>query len=197
MEIHWFRVSAWWSSGRTGIAKSDSVPNAVHFAAPPEFGGLEGRWTPEDLLLSAVASCFTTTFQAVAGYSKFDYTDLEVEAEAMVNKAEKGYSIAELAIRPVLRLPRKSCGTALSIFWKKPRHCAWFQEPSRSHPGSNLAWKWGALYRWVSRCESQHGQGYTTTNLIQALSRIARGRAPVPKPQEVRILPERYDPGRI
>jgi organic hydroperoxide reductase OsmC/OhrA len=104
METHWFRVVAWWSSGRTGIAKSDSAPNAVHFAAPPEFGGLEGRWTPEDLLLGAVASCFTTTFQAVAGYSKFDYTDLEVEAEAMVNKAEKGYSIAELAIRPRLTI---------------------------------------------------------------------------------------------
>src|SRR6266849_4842186 len=55
-----YRVVAWWSSGRTGLAKSNSAPNAIHFTAPPEFGGLEGRWTPEDLLLSAVASCYTT-----------------------------------------------------------------------------------------------------------------------------------------
>ena len=103
-ETHQFRVVAWWSSGRTGIAKSNSAPNAVHFTAPPQFGGLEGRWTPEDLLLSAVAGCFTTTFQTIAEYSKFEYTDLEVRAEAKVSKAEKGYAIAEIVIRPRLTI---------------------------------------------------------------------------------------------
>src|SRR5437867_6393980 len=76
-----YRVIAWWSSGRTGLAKSNSAPNAIHFTAPPEFGGLEGRWTPEDLLLSAVASCYTTTFRALAEYSKFEYADLERSEE--------------------------------------------------------------------------------------------------------------------
>src|SRR5438445_9387091 len=81
-----YRVVAWWSSGRTGLAKSNSAPNAIHFTAPPEFGGLEGRWTPEDLLLSAVASCYTTTFRALAEYSKFEYADLEVEVEVSFAK---------------------------------------------------------------------------------------------------------------
>src|ERR1700733_10713195 len=43
---------------------------AIHFTAPPQFGGLEGRWTPEDRLMTALASCFTTTFHAIAGRSK-------------------------------------------------------------------------------------------------------------------------------
>ena len=59
---HKCRVVGWWTS-----AKSDSAPNAIHFTAPPQFGGLEGRWTPEDLLMTALASCFTTTFHAIAG----------------------------------------------------------------------------------------------------------------------------------
>lgn len=71
-----FRVFAWWSSGRTGIVKSDYAPNAIHFTAPPQVGGLDGRRTPEDQLLGAAASCFTTTVQAMAEYSKFEYTDL-------------------------------------------------------------------------------------------------------------------------
>jgi organic hydroperoxide reductase OsmC/OhrA len=66
---HKHHVIAWWTSGQAGIAKSDSAPNAIHFTAPPEFGGLEGRWTPEDLLMTALASCFTTTFHAIAGCS--------------------------------------------------------------------------------------------------------------------------------
>src|SRR5205809_5591854 len=102
-----YRVIAWLSSGRTGLAKSNSAPNAIHFTAPPEFGGLEGRWTPEDLLLSAVASCFTTTFRALAEYSKFEYTDLEVEASGAVRKAESGYAFEKITLRPTLTLSRE------------------------------------------------------------------------------------------
>ena len=101
---HRYRVVAWWNAGRTGLAKSDSAPNAIHFAAPPQFGGLEGRWSPEDLLLSAVASCFTTTFRALADHSKFEYTDLQVEVEGTVHKAESGYEFAGILIRPTLTI---------------------------------------------------------------------------------------------
>ena len=83
-EEHAYRVSAWWTSGRTGLAKSDSAPNAIHFTAPTEFGGLEGRWTPEELLLAAVAGCYTTTLRAIAGSAQFDFTDLQVEASGTV-----------------------------------------------------------------------------------------------------------------
>lgn len=105
-DTHKYRVLAWWASGRTGIAKCDSAPNAIHFAAPPQFGGMEGRWTPEHLLLTAVASCFTTTFQAIAEYSKFEYRDLQVEAEGEVRKSESGsgYSFGEIVIRPTLAI---------------------------------------------------------------------------------------------
>ena len=101
---HKCRVVAWWNAGKTGLAKSDSAPNAIHFAAPPRFGGLEGRWSPEDLLLCAVAGCFTTTFRALADYSKFEYTDLEVEVEGAARKAESGYEFAGILIRPTLTI---------------------------------------------------------------------------------------------
>ena len=98
-EVHRFQVVAWWASGRTGIAKSSSAPNAIHFSAPPAFGGTDGRWTPEDLLLCAVASCYTTTFQALAENSKFDYTDLQVEVDGDIRKTDPGYNFAEVIIR--------------------------------------------------------------------------------------------------
>ena len=34
---HKHRVVAWWTSGQTGLAKSDSAPNAIHFAAPVSY----------------------------------------------------------------------------------------------------------------------------------------------------------------
>jgi len=101
---HTYKAIAWWNAGKTGLVKSDSAPNAIHFAAPPQFGGLDGRWSPEDLLLSALAGCFTTTFLALADYSKFEYKDLEVAVEGKVYKVQSGYEFAEIVIRPTLTI---------------------------------------------------------------------------------------------
>jgi len=121
---HRYRALAWWTSGQTGLAKSDSAPNAIHFSAPPQFGGLEGRWTPEDLLLAALASCFTTTFRAIAGNSKFEYTDLQVEVEGTVSKAESGYSFREIILRPTVTIPtEENRDRALYLLQKTKTAC--------------------------------------------------------------------------
>jgi organic hydroperoxide reductase OsmC/OhrA len=98
-----YRVSAWWTSGRTGLAKCESSPNTIHFSEAAELGGLQGRWTPEQLLLCALAGCFTTTFSDVARASKFEYTDLEVEIEGSVRRSRAaGCNFTEILIRPRL-----------------------------------------------------------------------------------------------
>ena len=105
-QTHKFRVVAWWSSGQTGIAKSDSAPSAIHFTAPVAFGGLEGRWTPEELLLSAIASCFTTTCRSLAEQAALEYTDLQVEVEGLVSSTGFGYRFGEIVIRANLTVPQ-------------------------------------------------------------------------------------------
>ena len=123
-EVHRFRVVAWWASGRTGIAKSTSAPNAIHFTAPPAFGGLEGRWTPEDLLLCAVASCYTTTFRTLAEHSKFEYTDLQVEVDSVISKGATGYSFGEVSIRANLTISQEEERTrAIKLLHKAKEVC--------------------------------------------------------------------------
>jgi len=104
MEGHHYRIGAAWISGRTGIAKCESVPNVLRFSAPHHFGGVEGKWTPEDLLLTALASCYTSTFRALADYSKFKYADLEVEVLGNVQQIHQGYVFSEIFTRPVLSI---------------------------------------------------------------------------------------------
>jgi organic hydroperoxide reductase OsmC/OhrA/RimJ/RimL family protein N-acetyltransferase len=106
-KTHRYRVAAWWTAGRAGIAKADSAPNVIHFSAPPEFRGLEAMWTPEELLLSAVASCFTATFYVIAGYAKFEYTDLEVGADGVVSRGDFGYAFSEIVVHPTLIIARE------------------------------------------------------------------------------------------
>jgi organic hydroperoxide reductase OsmC/OhrA len=97
---HIYRVSAWWSSGRTGLARCESAPNAIHFSEAEDCGGLPGRWTPEQLLLAALAACFTTTFETLADAARFPYVDLEVEVEGRARKNKLDGSFSEIVLRP-------------------------------------------------------------------------------------------------
>ena len=112
-----YRVSAWWTSGRTGLAKCESSPNTIHFSEAAELGGLQGRWTPEQLLLCALAGCFTTTFHDVARSAKFEFTDLEVEIEGSVRRSRTaGCNFNEILIRPRLTVSfeeQREAGLAL------------------------------------------------------------------------------------
>jgi len=101
---HSYKVAAWWTSGRTGLAKSDSAPNAIHFTAPTDFGGLEGRWTPEELLLASLASCYSVTMRVVATRAHFDFVDLQVEANGTVRKADSGYRFRDIVVRTRLTI---------------------------------------------------------------------------------------------
>jgi organic hydroperoxide reductase OsmC/OhrA len=121
---HKYHVVAWWTSGQTGLAKADSAHNAIHFTAPPQFGGLASRWTPEDLLMTALASCYTTTFHTIAGYAKFAYTDLQVEAEGTVSKTSSGYSFSEIVLRPSLTIADEGRrGLATNLLQKAKELC--------------------------------------------------------------------------
>jgi organic hydroperoxide reductase OsmC/OhrA len=120
-----YRVSAWWTSGRTGLAKCESSPNTIHFSEAAELGGLDGRWTPEQLLLCALAGCFTTTFHDLARSAKFDYTDLEVEIEGSVRRNRNaGNGFAEILIRPRLTVHSEDqCEAGLNLLRRTKSVC--------------------------------------------------------------------------
>jgi len=108
---HQFHVVAWWASGRTGFARSNSAPHAIHFSAPPALGGVEERWTAEDLLLCAIASSYTTTFRTIAENAKFEYTDLQVEVDANLREIRISVVLTiarEQKREPALRLMQKA-----------------------------------------------------------------------------------------
>ncbi len=56
--IHEYRVEAIGAVGRNGVVHAEGILPAISFSPPPEFQGEVGRWTPEHLLVAAVASCF-------------------------------------------------------------------------------------------------------------------------------------------
>jgi organic hydroperoxide reductase OsmC/OhrA len=85
-----FPLSVRWIAGRRTIA---AVPGKddLEVATPPEFkGGVEGVWSPEDLLVGSVASCFAVTFVAVAERRSVPLRGLEVGASGRVTQRNDG-----------------------------------------------------------------------------------------------------------
>jgi hypothetical protein len=97
-------VPAWWSSGRTGLAKSNSALHAIHFTALLEFGGLEADGRPKNCFST---SRYTTTFRMIAGYAKFSFSDLEVAVGGVIQKLNSGRGFRELTIPPKLTIFRQ------------------------------------------------------------------------------------------
>ena len=99
-----FRVEGRWTAERRGRVGAEKVEHPIDFSAPPEFRGQAGLWTPEHLFIAAAASCFITTFRAIAEVSRFDGVALEISAEGVVEKSEGGYEFTQIILRPRLTI---------------------------------------------------------------------------------------------
>ena len=87
------------------IALASAGLPAIASAAPTEFGGPGDRWSPETLLVAAVADCFTLSFRAVAAASKLAWTSLDVSATGTLDKVERATRFTRLDVRAALRVP--------------------------------------------------------------------------------------------
>jgi len=61
----------------------------IQTAAPPEFDGPGGIWSPEMLLTAAVADCFILGFRAISRASKFEWLTLECRVEGVLERVDK------------------------------------------------------------------------------------------------------------
>jgi peroxiredoxin-like protein len=102
-----YRTTAHWTMHKRGIVEGEAIPRTINFAAPPEFGGEPGLWTPEHLLLSAVSTCFVATFRAVAEASKLEFQGMEVDVEGVIEKQEGGYRFTTVIVRPTVTIHKE------------------------------------------------------------------------------------------
>jgi peroxiredoxin-like protein len=99
--------------GLTGGAKGYAALTAAGLAslpaAPPvEFDGPGDAWSPEQLLLAAVGSCFLFTLRAVAQASRVDFISLELATEGTVDRRDGALCFTEIVLRPRLLIPAGS-----------------------------------------------------------------------------------------
>lgn len=109
MQAYHYKVSLIWMNDLVGWAEAPAIRDPVKFSAPPEFGGEAGLWSPEQLLLFAVGSCFLTTLLALAERSRVPLVAYQAQVEGDLEKISgQGYRFTEIEIRPAVTVEKGS-----------------------------------------------------------------------------------------
>lgn len=120
---HRYRVQAAGADGGSVTVRSRGLPS-LETQAPPEFGGPEGFWSPETLLAAAIADCYILSFRAVARASRLEWRQLDVDVEAVLDRADGVTRFTQVNIAPRLDVPAGvSESTAHAVLEKAKRAC--------------------------------------------------------------------------
>lgn len=101
---HHYRVTGSGDANGDVELTAEGLP-PLRSASPPEFDGPGGRWSPETLLVGAVADCFILTFRAIAKASKLSWTSLACEVTGKLDRIERVTQFTHLDITARLRVP--------------------------------------------------------------------------------------------
>ena len=101
---HHYSVKA--SANTSGHVMLDSPGTASIESAPTvEFGGPGGLWSPETLLVAAVADCFVLSFRAIARASKLEWQTLSCDVEGVLEQVERQTRFTRFNQRVRLEIP--------------------------------------------------------------------------------------------
>lgn len=74
-------------------------------AGPAEFGGPGDLWSPETLLVAAVADCFILSFRAIARGSKMDWLSLTCDVVGDLDRIDKVTQFTGFRLQVRLEVP--------------------------------------------------------------------------------------------
>lgn len=118
---HQYRVSAG-AEPEGAVSLGSPGLTAIASAPPAEFGGPGDQWSPETLLLAAVADCFVLSFRAVATASKFEWIELRCETEGTLDRIDRVTRFTRVRTTARLTVPAGSTEDRARNLLEKAEH---------------------------------------------------------------------------
>ena len=84
--------------------QSSGIPSLIT-ATPPEFDGPGGLWSPETLLVAAVADCFLLTFRGIARASRMPWISINVTCEGTLERPDRVSQFTRFDLYATVTLP--------------------------------------------------------------------------------------------
>ena len=93
-------------------------------SAPVQFGGPGDRWSPETLLVAAIADCVILTFRALARSARLPYQSVHCEVKGTLDRVERVTAFTAFHVRTRLQLAAGgSSDEAHRLLTKAKEHC--------------------------------------------------------------------------
>jgi|TARA_B110000459_G_scaffold187904_1_gene220653 organic hydroperoxide reductase OsmC/OhrA len=100
-----------------GVSDLESAP-------PAEFGGPGDQWSPESLLVAAVADCFILSFRAIARASHLEWDSLNCEVEGILDQVDRATQFIAFNVKASVGIPFGiDEGKALRLLGKAEHAC--------------------------------------------------------------------------
>jgi organic hydroperoxide reductase OsmC/OhrA len=120
---HFYPVNATAGSTST-VTLSTPGTHSLESAGPAEFGGPGDRWSPETLLVAAVADCLILSFRATARASRFDWLSLDVDATGQLDRVDGVTRFVHFDVRARLHVPAGTdVAKAEKLLHKADKYC--------------------------------------------------------------------------
>ena len=98
-----YRTSVAGVEGRSASLQAEGKP-PLRVASPPEFRGVAGVWTPEDLFVAAIDVCLMLTFIGIAEKRGLQLAKYESKAEGLLEWDQHSYRFTRVIVSPTITL---------------------------------------------------------------------------------------------
>jgi len=114
-----YEVQLNWLEKDSGLLHAGDVNEAIRVATPPNFGGEGKDWSPEHLFLSAISSCYMTTFLAFAKKMDFGISRFECNTIGQVDLVDGKYKFTHINVYPEVYIADESLNEKVTLAMQK------------------------------------------------------------------------------
>lgn len=118
-----FEVKLNWLTAKKGILSANDVKDSLHVATSQKLGGDGREWSPEQLFLSSLSSCFMTTYLAFARKMGFGIIHFACDAIGQIEQVGATYQFTHINLFPKVYVSREDVGLAGQALQKTQKNC--------------------------------------------------------------------------
>lgn len=118
-----YRTSTVWAGGKTATLSSEGKPS-ICVSSPPEFMGVSGAWTPEDMFVASVELCHMVTFMSYARARMIPVVSYRSHANGVLEYLDDDFRFTRIVIFPTIEVEGSVAETEVhAILRETQKHC--------------------------------------------------------------------------
>ncbi len=120
---HRYELDCVWTGGDRCDLSAGTRP-VIKGGAPPEFDGSDpSLWTPEHLILAALAQCLMATYHALNKRDPIETRSYSSKAESVLEKTREGLVFTSFKIAVTVKVPAARAEDARKLIELSKKYC--------------------------------------------------------------------------